>query len=62
MWYKVFAAPSYVRCGGAELRAILEHEFDELRMEAERTESGDFRAKVQKRERLVRRLIDQLKP
>ena len=45
----------------AELRAVLEHEFDELRMEAERTESGEFRAKVQKRERLVRRLIEQLK-
>jgi hypothetical protein len=45
----------------AELRAILEHEFDELRMEAERTESGEFRAKVQKRERLVRRLIEELK-
>jgi hypothetical protein len=45
----------------AELRALLEHEFDELRMEAERTESGEFRARVQKRERLVRRLIEQLK-
>lgn len=45
----------------AELRSILEREFDELRMEAERTESGEFRAKVQKRERLVRRVIDQLK-
>jgi hypothetical protein len=45
----------------AELRALLEHEFDQLRMEAERTESGDFRAKVQKREHLVRRLTEHLK-
>ena len=45
----------------AELRTLLEHEFDQLRMEAERTESGTFRAKVQKREQLVRRLIEQLK-
>jgi hypothetical protein len=44
-----------------ELRTILEHEFDQLRMEVERTESGSYRAKVQKREQLVRRLIDQLK-
>jgi hypothetical protein len=45
----------------AELRAILEHEFEQLRMETERTESGAFRAKLQKREQLVRRLIEQLK-
>jgi hypothetical protein len=45
----------------AELRTLLEHEFDQLRMEAERTESGAFRAKVQKREKLVRQLIEKLK-
>jgi len=44
-----------------ELQAILEGYFSELRMEIERTESGAFRARLQSRERLVRRLIDELK-
>ena len=46
----------------SELRAILEGYFSELRMEIERTENGTFRARLQKREQLVRRLMDQLNP
>lgn len=45
----------------SELRDILEGYFSELRMEIERTERGEFRAILQKRERLVRRLMDELK-
>jgi len=45
----------------SELRTILETCFSELRMEIERTESGAFRAKLQKREQLVRKLMDNLK-
>ena len=44
-----------------ELHAILEGYFSELRMEIERTESGAFRARLQSRERLVRKLLDELK-
>ena len=43
-----------------ELHSILEGYFSELRMEIERTENGDFRAKLQNRERLVRKLLDEL--
>ena len=45
----------------SELRTILETCFSELRMEIERTESGAFRAKLQKREQLLRKLMDNLK-
>ncbi len=45
----------------SELLYILENYFSELRMEIERTERGEFRALLQKRERLVRRLVDELK-
>jgi len=44
-----------------ELHSILEGYFSELRMEIERTESGAFRAKLQSREQLVKKLIDELK-
>lgn len=44
-----------------ELHAILEGYFSELRMEIERTESGAFRSKLQSRERLVKKLMDELK-
>jgi hypothetical protein len=44
-----------------ELRSILENYFSELRMEIERTENTAFRANLQKRERFVKELIDQLK-
>jgi hypothetical protein len=44
-----------------DLRAILENYFSELRMEIERTERGEFRAMLQKREQLVKKLIEQLK-
>jgi hypothetical protein len=46
----------------SELRSLMEGYFSELRMEIERTESGAFRAVLQKREQLVRKLMDQLKP
>jgi hypothetical protein len=46
----------------SELHSILEGYFSELRMEIERTESGAFRAKLQSRERLMRKLLDELKP
>jgi hypothetical protein len=45
----------------SELRNILENYFSDLRMEIERTEKGEFRAQLQKREKLVRRLVDELK-
>jgi hypothetical protein len=44
-----------------ELHSILEGYFSELRMEIERTENGTFRAKLQDRERFVRRLLEELK-
>jgi hypothetical protein len=44
----------------SELHSILEGYFSELRMEIERTESGAFRAKLQSRERLVKKLLDEL--
>ena len=44
-----------------ELLFILENYFSELRMEIERTESGTFRAKLQTREQLVKKLIGELK-
>lgn len=43
-----------------ELRFVLENCFAELRMEIERTESGAFRAKLQEREKLLTRLLDDL--
>lgn len=43
-----------------ELRFVLENCFSELRMEIERTESGAFRAKLQDREKLLKRLLDDL--
>ncbi len=43
-----------------ELRFVLENCFAELRMEIERTESGAFRAKLQEREKLLKRLLDDL--
>jgi hypothetical protein len=46
----------------SELHSILEGYFSELRMEIERTESGAFRAKLQSRERLVKKLLEELKP
>jgi hypothetical protein len=46
----------------SELHSILEGYFSELRMEIERTENGAFRAKLQSRERLVKKLLDELKP
>jgi hypothetical protein len=45
----------------SELKWILENYFSELRMEIERTERPDFRANLQKRERFVKGLIEQLK-
>ncbi len=44
-----------------EVHSILEGYFSELRMEIERTENGAFRAMLQNRERLVRKLLDELK-
>ncbi len=44
-----------------ELRSILEGYFSELRMEIERTENGAFRAKLQNREQIVVKVIDELK-
>jgi hypothetical protein len=46
----------------SELQAVLEGYFSELRMEIERTENGSFRARLQNREQLVRKLINELKP
>jgi hypothetical protein len=43
-----------------ELQAILQACFSELRMEIERTESGAFRSQLQKRELLIKKLIDEL--
>jgi len=45
----------------SELHSILEGYFSELRMEIERTESGSFRAKLQSREALLRKLLAELK-
>jgi len=45
----------------SELHSILEGYFSELRMEIERTESGAFRSKLQSRERLVKKLLQELK-
>jgi hypothetical protein len=45
----------------SELHSILEGYFSELRMEIERTESGAFRAKLQHRESLVKKLLAELK-
>ncbi len=45
----------------SELHSILEGYFSELRMEIERTESGVFRSKLQNRERLVRKILEDLK-
>ena len=45
-----------------ELLAILDNYFSELRMEVERTENGAFRAKLQSREQLVKKIMAQLKP
>jgi hypothetical protein len=45
----------------SELHSILDGYFSELRMEIERTENGAFRAKLQSRERLVKKLIAELK-
>ena len=44
-----------------ELHSILDSYFSELRMEIERTEAGAFRSRLQKREQLVKRLINELK-
>lgn len=44
-----------------ELLAILETYFSELRMEIERTENGAFRARLQTREQLVKKIMAQLK-
>jgi hypothetical protein len=44
-----------------ELHSILQGYFSELRMEIERTENGAFRSMLQNRERLVRKLLDDLK-
>jgi hypothetical protein len=44
-----------------ELRSILEGYFSELRMEIERTESGAFRCRLQRREEIVKKLINELK-
>lgn len=45
----------------SELHSILEGYFSELRMEIERTESGAFRSRLQSRERLVRKILEDLK-
>ncbi|MFZ1119385.1 MAG: hypothetical protein WAN81_04060 [Candidatus Binataceae bacterium] len=45
----------------SELHAILDGYFSELRMEIERTESGAFRSRLQSREQLVKKLLDELK-
>jgi hypothetical protein len=45
----------------SELHSILDGYFSELRMEIERTESGAFRARLQSRERLVKKLLEELK-
>lgn len=45
----------------SELTGVLENYFSELRMEIERTENGDFRAKLKNREQIVKRVLDQLK-
>jgi hypothetical protein len=44
-----------------ELHSILEDCFSELRMEIERTESGLLRSRLQNRERLVKKLLGELK-
>ncbi len=43
-----------------ELRFVLENCFAELRMEIERTENGAFRSKLKTREKLIKRLLDDL--
>jgi hypothetical protein len=43
-----------------ELHTVLEVCFSELRMEIELTESGAFRSQLQKREQLIKKLIDEL--
>jgi hypothetical protein len=43
-----------------ELHSILYGYLSELRMEIERTENGAFRSKLQSRERLVKRLLEEL--
>ncbi len=45
----------------SELHWILSNYFSELRMEIERTENGDFRARLKNREQIVRRLVEALK-
>ncbi len=44
-----------------ELQSVLKTYFSELRMEIERTESGAFRKKLQNREKIVKKLIGELK-
>ena len=44
----------------SELHSILDGYLSELRMEIERTENGAFRSKLQSRERLVKKLIQEL--
>lgn len=43
-----------------ELRFVLDNYFSELRMEIERTENGTFRSKLKDREKLIKRLLDDL--
>ncbi len=43
-----------------ELRFVLDNYFSELRMEIERTENGAFRSKLKTREKLIKRLLDDL--
>ena len=44
-----------------DLYSVLENYFSELRMEIERTENGAFRAKLQDREKLIKKVLGRLK-